>query len=43
MIWSSLNNNGNILSSGIYLIHFVAEAVDGSETFVDYQKVTLLK
>ena len=29
--------------SGIYLIRFVAEASDGSETFVDYQKVTLLK
>lgn len=35
--------NGSNVSSGIYLIHFVAEAQDGSNSFVDYQKVTLLK
>ncbi|MFZ7131984.1 MAG: right-handed parallel beta-helix repeat-containing protein, partial [Eubacteriales bacterium] len=35
--------DGSEVSSGIYLIRFVAEASDGSETFVDYQKVTLLK
>lgn len=38
IIWNASN-----VSSGIYLIRFVAEASDGSETFVDYQKVTLLK
>jgi hypothetical protein len=37
-VWDASN-----VSSGIYLIRFVAEASDGSETFVDYQKVTLLK
>lgn len=35
--------NGSNVPSGIYLIRFVAEAADGSESFVDYQKVTLLK
>jgi Secretion system C-terminal sorting domain len=30
-------------SSGIYLVRFVAKAVDGTNSFVDYQKVTLLK
>ncbi|MEA3391674.1 MAG: S8 family serine peptidase, partial [Candidatus Marinimicrobia bacterium] len=35
--------DGSNVSSGIYLIRFVAEAEDGSNTFVDYQKVTLLK
>jgi tetratricopeptide (TPR) repeat protein len=35
--------NGSNIPSGIYLIRFVAEASDGSETFLDYQKVTLLK
>ncbi|MEA3392567.1 MAG: right-handed parallel beta-helix repeat-containing protein [Candidatus Marinimicrobia bacterium] len=35
--------SGSNVSSGIYLIRFVAEASDGSESFVDYQKVTLLK
>jgi hypothetical protein len=35
--------NGSNVSSGIYLIRFVADAKDGSESFVDYQKVTLLK
>ena len=38
IVWNASN-----VSSGIYLIRFVAEASDGSETFVDYQKVTLLK
>ncbi|MFA6619012.1 MAG: GLUG motif-containing protein [Candidatus Neomarinimicrobiota bacterium] len=38
IIWDASN-----VSSGIYLIRFIAEASDGSETFVDYQKVTLLK
>lgn len=35
--------DGSNVSSGIYLIRFVAEAQDGSNSFVDYQKVTLLK
>ncbi|MCF7832420.1 MAG: T9SS type A sorting domain-containing protein [Candidatus Marinimicrobia bacterium] len=35
--------DGSNVSSGIYLIRFVAEASDGTETFVDYQRVTLLK
>ncbi len=35
--------NGSNVSSGIYLIRFTAEAQDGSNSFVDYQKVTLLK
>jgi len=35
--------NGANVSSGIYLIRFTAEATDGSNLFVDYQKVTLLK
>ncbi|MDX9781115.1 MAG: T9SS type A sorting domain-containing protein, partial [bacterium] len=38
IVWNASN-----VSSGIYLIRFVAEASDGSETFIDYQKVTLLK
>ncbi|MCF7832415.1 MAG: S8 family serine peptidase [Candidatus Marinimicrobia bacterium] len=35
--------DGSNVSSGIYLIKFTAESQDGAETFVDYQKVTLLK
>ena len=35
--------NGSNIPSSIYLIRFVAEALDGSESIVDYQKVTLLK
>jgi hypothetical protein len=35
--------NDSSISSGIYLIRFTAEAHDGSESFIDYQKVTLLK
>ncbi len=39
----SITWDGSNVSSGIYLIRFVAEAQDGSNSFVDYQKVTLLK
>ena len=39
----SITWDASNVSSGIYLIRFVAEASDGSESFVDYQKVTLLK
>jgi hypothetical protein len=35
--------DGSNVSSGIYLIRFTAEAEDGTNSFVDYQKVTLLK
>ena len=35
--------DGSDASSGIYLIRFMADAVDGEGSFVDYQKVTLLK
>lgn len=35
--------DGSDAPSGIYLIRFVAEAKDGSNSFIDYQKVTLLK
>lgn len=38
IVWDASNT-----SSGIYLVRFTAKASDGSETFVDYQKVTLLK
>ena len=30
-------------ASGIYMVRFTAEAKDGSRSFVDSQKVTLLK
>jgi len=39
----SITWDGSNVSSGIYLIRFTAEAEDGSESFIDYQKVTLLK
>ncbi len=39
----SITWDGSDVSSGIYLIRFIAEAEDGSNSFVDYQKVTLLK
>ncbi|MFA6617557.1 MAG: T9SS type A sorting domain-containing protein [Candidatus Neomarinimicrobiota bacterium] len=35
--------NAEDASSGIYLVRFVAKATDGTNSFVDYQKVTLLK
>jgi len=35
--------NADQYSSGIYLVRFTAKAVNGTESFVDYQKVTLLK
>ena len=38
MIWDASH-----VASGIYIVRFVAEASDGSDIFVDYQKVTLLK
>lgn len=39
----SITWNADQFSSGIYIIRFTANAVDGAESFVDYQKVTLLK
>lgn len=39
----SISWDGSNMSSGIYLIHFIAESTEGLDTFVDYQKVTLLK
>lgn len=39
----SITWNASDVSSGIYLVRFVAKASDGSETFTDYQKITLLK
>jgi hypothetical protein len=39
----SITWNADQFSSGIYLVRFVAKAVDGANSFVDYQKVTLLK
>lgn len=39
----SITWNASHISSGVYLLKFVAEASDGSESFVDYQKITLLK
>ena len=39
----SITWNADQYSSGIYLLRFTAKAFDGTESFVDYQKVTLLK
>lgn len=39
----SITWNADQYSSGIYLVRFTAKAVDGTNSFVDYQKVTLLK
>ena len=39
----SITWDGSNVSSGIYLIRFTAEAEDRSNSFADYQKVTLLK
>jgi type IX secretion system substrate protein len=39
----SVTWNADQFPSGIYLVRFVAESVDGTNSFVDYQKVTLLK
>ncbi|RKY53829.1 MAG: hypothetical protein DRP93_05960 [Candidatus Neomarinimicrobiota bacterium] len=39
----SVTWNADQYSSGIYLVRFTAKAVDGTNSFVDYQKVTLLK
>ncbi|MEA3392939.1 MAG: T9SS type A sorting domain-containing protein [Candidatus Marinimicrobia bacterium] len=39
----SVTWDGAAESSGIYLVRFTAEAQNGSNSFVDYQKVTLLK
>lgn len=39
----SITWNADQFSSGIYLVRFTAKAVDGTNSFVDYQKVTLLK
>ncbi len=35
--------DGSGEASGVYMIRFTAEAQDGSRSFVDFQKVTLLK
>jgi parallel beta-helix repeat protein len=35
--------NASDVSSGIYLVRFVAKVSNDSETFTDYQKITLLK
>ena len=39
----SITWDASHVASGIYIVRFVAEASDGSDIFVDYQKVTLLK